>query len=140
MRSLSIASLIILAFVLGLALSGQVPREAVAQDEQQGIEWEKVRDDLVLTNWTKDGAFLVLGVYKEGATAPAPPLHADGILKIPALALGKAYVYRLEPVLACDPIECRICDDPDGESPSCPVPPRPPLGPKEIATVIHQIP
>lgn len=137
MRSLSIASLILLAFVLGLALGGQVPREAVAQDEQPGIEWKKVGDNLVLTNWTQDSAFLALGAYKDGATAPAPPLHADGILKIPVVALDEAYVYQLVPVWECDPIECRLCDE---EGSICPIPPRPPLGPKEIMTVIGQIP
>lgn len=137
MRSLSIVSLILLAFVLGLALGGQMPREAVAQDEQQGIEWQHVAGDLVLTNWTEDGAYVVLGGYKNGADQPAPPSYADGIIKIPKIALDEAYIYRLEPVLACDPIDCRICDGPDGEPPSCPVPPRPPLD--DIMSVIDQI-
>ena len=126
MRSLSIASMILLAFVLGLTLGGQVPREAVAQDDQGGIEWKKVGDNMVFTNWTEDGAYVVLTAYRDGAIAPAPPLRANGILKVPTVALDRAYVYRLEPELACDPIECYICDPRPGGEP-CPTPPRPPL-------------
>lgn len=138
MRFLSIASLILLAFVLGLAIGGQVPREAVAQDVQGGIEGERVGDNMVFTNWTADRAYVVLSVYRDGAAAPAPALRADGILKVPAADLDRSYVYRLEPELACDPIECYICDPPGGEEP-CPTPPRPPLDSEYHPSVLGQM-
>ena len=133
MRSLSITALMILAaFVLGLALGGQMPREAAAaQDVSEGIGWENDGQSLTLINMTQDGGFVALGELRAGATAL--PSHVNGILKIPVADLKQTYVYRLEPVWACDPRECRFCD-----GSVCPIPPRPPINPPGIRSVIDQ--
>lgn len=134
MRSLSITTLMILAaFVLGLALGGQVPREVAAQEEQGGIGWEINGGNLLLSNETEDGAFLVTGAFRVGAAVQSPPWYSQGSLKIAAQDLDKVVVYKLQPELACDPRECRRCD----EGALCPTPDWPPLvGAKPIQSVV----
>jgi hypothetical protein len=134
MRSLSITALMILAaFALGLTLGGQMPREAAALEESNGVAWENDGVSLALYNQTEEEAFLVTGAYKPGAIVQSPPWYSTGAIKLSASNLDKVVVYKLQPELACSPIECRRCD----EGALCPTPDWPPLqGAKEVRSLI----
>jgi hypothetical protein len=124
MRSTSIvitALMILAAFVLGLALGGQVPREAIAADESEEIGWKTDGTTLVLANLTQH-TYLAHGAFGEGSNAPAPDRRTDGILEVSGPDLDGMVLFRLDAVLLCDRLGCRPCD----EMPAlCPVPPRP---------------
>lgn len=120
MRSSRITTLLILiAFVLGLALGGQTPRQASAQNQTGGVGWKNNGETLVLSNLTPETVYLVNGVYEDGAT---PPEHSNGIMEIETQGLDSVTIYSLKAELECDPRECRRCEN----GPFlCPVPPRP---------------
>jgi len=132
-RTVSLTALLVLAaFVLGFTLGG-APREASAATSVVGIEWSFGGGSLILTNWTKDVAFLALGAFRAGSGQPAPPLRTNGKLVLSAPALDKITVYELEPVALCDSISCRPCDPGPFD---CPIPPRPPIGATGVESVI----
>ena len=138
MRSLSITALLIaVAFVFGLALGGQMPREVAAQSQSEGISWETDGQSLRLINETADTAYLVTGNYALGAAVQAPAWYSAGTLKLSqSNDLDKIYVYKLQAELACDPRTCRRCD----EGALCPTPDwPPPIGTQEVRSVVdHQ--
>jgi hypothetical protein len=134
MRSLSITALMILAaFVLGLALGAQAPREAAAQEEPE-IGWEMDEGSLVLFNNTAEKGFLSRGSFIAGSNAKVPPAFVDGILKVNARDLSGITIYEINPVFECDGLGCRSCDD----LPTlCEMPPRPlPLTQREFLNVM----
>lgn len=126
MRRLSLTTLMILAaFASGLALGGRWPPSVSAQTGADEILWDNDGESLVLSNQTADGAFLVTGAYKPGASVQPPPWYSNGVLKITRSSdLGELFVYKLRPELACDPIKCRRCDD---GGTLCPTPDWPPI-------------
>lgn len=138
MRSLSITALMIVAaFVLGLALGGQAPREAAAQDELPEVRWKSDGETLVLSNQTTNQGFLVRGSYLSGANSELPPAFVDGILEVSQQDLDGIVISRIEPLFACDHISCRPCD----EMPVlCEMPPRPlPVDETAILSVMGRI-
>jgi hypothetical protein len=137
MRSLSITALMIVAaFVLGLALGGQAPREAAAQQQLPEISWKTDGETLVISNNTKDKGFLVRGSFSARSEAEVPPSFVDGILKVAVRDLGDTTIYDLNPVFHCDGLGCRSCD----EMPVlCEMPPRPlPIGETAILSIMSR--
>jgi hypothetical protein len=122
MRSLPVTALLVLAaFVLGLALGGQTPREAAALTSPE-IGWKVSGETLVISNNTTDKGFLARGSLQRGSGAEVPPTFVQGILKVSRPDLDRLLVSRLQPILVCDPTTCRSCD----EMPTlCEMPPRP---------------
>ena len=123
MRSLSITALMILAaFFLGLALGGQAPREAAAQEELPEISWDVDGDTLILVNNTTEKGYLARGSYPLGSEAKIPPAFTEGILKVDTRGLSGITIYDLHAIFECNELGCRSCD----ESPTlCEMPPRP---------------
>lgn len=123
MRSLSITSLMILAaFVLGLSLGGQAPREAAAQEEPPELSWDVDGGNLVFVNNTTDKGYLARGSYLRGSETKIPPAFVEGILKVDTRGLDGVTIYELHPLFDCDGLGCRSCDD----APTlCEMPPRP---------------
>ncbi len=123
MRSFSITALmLVVAFTLGLALGGQIPRTAAAASDS--VTWKTDGDTLVFTNETVDQGHLALGTYTPGWIAPVAPAQTDGLLEVAAAHLDELTVFRLEPVITCAGTNCRPC----GGLIHCPVPAWPPIG------------
>lgn len=123
MRSLSITTLMILAaFVLGLALGGQMPHEAAAQEELPELSWDVDGDTLILVNNTTEKGYLARGSYLPDSEAKLPPAFTEGILKMDTRGLGTVTIYELHPLFDCDGMGCRSCDD---VPTLCEMPPRP---------------
>src|SRR5262245_7188178 len=100
MRSLTITTLIAFAaFLLGLSLGGQAPREAGAQTKAtakpEGLTWKSDGKAWTFTNEAK-APYLVEVRLKKGSPAlsPALPTRSTGSVKVPAGNLDSVGLYR----------------------------------------------
>jgi len=118
------------AFLLGLVLGGQAPREAGAQTKAaakpEGFTWKNDGKAWTFTNEAK-APYLIEVRLKKGSPALSPPLpvRTTGSVKVPVGSLDSVGVYRILAAALCTPNGCRPCDPiPGGD---CPIPPRPPF-------------
>lgn len=100
------------AFALGLAVGGDLPRQAGAQDvPPEGLAWWHDGTTLTLANLTEDVAFLVQAWTREEVEDPALGTRVDKELALPLDDYEKVMLYKLQPLYECDSRGCRPCNE-----------------------------
>lgn len=119
MHSPRTALLVFAAFLLGLTLGGETPRDAAAADVPlRGVSWKIDGDTLTLINLTKNFEYLVHAWRWDGEDVVLPA-RSDGRIELDADEYQKILVYRMERELVCEDRGCRPCNE--GRI-ACPIP------------------
>lgn len=121
--------LIIAAFAFGLACgTGQLPREAAAQDTSVGgVTWTYDGTSIVFTNTSETQAFALVGWQEDGQKAQVLPPRSHGKVAVAVSGLESVTLYKMEAALACNPRQCVLCtESAGGGGTHCPIPEWPP--------------